>query len=152
MYAPNICILICSQVRDTYVAKGTYAFIYSNTRILQVNLWYLYIPYIFVRIYGALESSAWYQMVPACSSSYGWIFSLVISVHITTKFHHHKPALDASGGEWRCKYDASTRPRGRNRWCFGGVRGTKLSAHKKEEITILLQKPTLWANVLGTFS
>ena len=41
-------------------------------RIVQVIAWYLKIPYILVHMYGTLVYSAWYQVVPACNSSYGW--------------------------------------------------------------------------------
>ena len=49
------------------------------------------------------------------------------------------------------------RPRGRNRWCLGNVRGIKLNdtqthQYTREERTIILKKPTLWANVLGFYS
>ena len=50
--------------------------------------------------------------------------------------------------------------RGRYRWRFGGVRGTKFNAHThvhtntptSEAMIILLNKPTLWANVFEIFS
>ena len=82
--------ILFSQVRHTYVTKGTYAFIYSH-----VFYRWLYIPYILVHIYGALVYSAWYQVVAACNSSSGWNLSLVIRVHITTKLHELKTSLDA---------------------------------------------------------
>ena len=66
------------------------------------TLWYLYISYTIVHIYCALVYSAWYQVVPACKSSYGCNVSLIIRVHIT-KLHELKTALDASRGKWRCK-------------------------------------------------
>ena len=71
------------------------------------TLWYLYISYTIVHIYCALVYSAWYQVVPACKSSYGCNVSLIIRVHIT-KLHELKTALDASRGKWRCKQGAST--------------------------------------------
>ena len=48
--------------------------------------------------------------------------------------------------------------RGRNRWCLGGVRGTKLNAHTPtdrhtlEARIIKINKPMLSANGLGIFS
>ena len=73
----------------------------------------MYMPYRIVHIYGALVYSAWYKVVPALNSSYGNSsydrnFSLETGGHITTNFYELKPALDASSGERRCKYGAST--------------------------------------------
>ena len=94
------------QVRHTYVTKGTYAYIHTYSKgepRVPVHTIYsrTYISYC------ALVYSAWYQLAPACNSSYGWNFSLVIRVHIT-KLHELKTALDASRGKWRCKQGAST--------------------------------------------
>ena len=53
-----------SEVRRTYVTE--YVRIDILIRILQVNIWYLYIPGI---IYWYDKNSAWYQLVPACNPS-----------------------------------------------------------------------------------
>ena len=45
-----------------------------------------------------------------------------------------------------------SRPRGRNRFHVGGVRGTNPSAHTREVRKIKLNNGTLWANLLGIFS
>ena len=84
---------ISSQVRHTYVTKGTYAFIYSTygTREPGTCTYHIY-----SYIHGA-----WYELVPACNSSFGWNFSLLTRGHITTKLHELNIALDVSKGEWR---------------------------------------------------
>ena len=59
-----------------------------------------------------------------------------------------------------CRYHGGAnnghgRRQGRNRWRFGGVRGTKLNGQTNRqtgEVGITLLIPKLWANVLGIFS
>ena len=91
-----------------YARHNGYVRIHTFVRILQVMLWYPYIPFIIVSICCALVYSAWYQVLPACESSTGWNFSLVTIGHITTNPHEHTTALGASREEWRCRYGAST--------------------------------------------
>ena len=50
----------------TYVRHKGYVRIHISIRILQLIIWYLYIPFVPVHIYGALVYSAWCQVVPAC--------------------------------------------------------------------------------------
>ena len=69
-----------------------------------MNLWYLYIPYIFVHICCALVYSAWYEEVPAWYMLAIPVMPLVLRAHATTNVHELKTALDAGRGRWRCKY------------------------------------------------
>ena len=54
-------------------------------RILQVNLWYLYTPYIFVRICCVLVNSAWYPVVPAWCMLLIPVTPVVVRAHTTAK-------------------------------------------------------------------
>ena len=77
--------------------KGTYAFMYRWTC-------YLYIP-IYTRTYIG-RGTSWYQpVIPVSAGTSPW---QVEHIFITTKLHELKTALEASRGEWRCKYEAST--------------------------------------------
>ena len=59
-------------------------------RILQVNLRYPHIPYIFVHIYCALVYSTWYQAVPSLYKLVIPVTPVVARAHNTTKLHQLK--------------------------------------------------------------
>ena len=91
-----------------YVRHKWYVRVQIFVRIPQVNLWYLYIPHIFVYIYCALAYSAWCQLVPGWYQLVIPLTPVVIRAHTTTNLHELKMALDAGRGGWRCKQRAST--------------------------------------------
>ena len=108
-----------SQIRHTYVTKGTYAFIYSyytystGEPLAPVHTIYCIHTYctgensgtctypIFSYIYTVLSyivrGTSWYQPVIV-------VTPVVIRAHTTTNLHELKTALDAGRGGWSCKW------------------------------------------------
>ena len=130
--------------------KGTYAFMYRWTC-------YLYIP-IYTRTYIG-RGTSWYQpVIPVPAGTPPW---QVEHIFITTKLHELKNGVGREQRWMKVQIRGLHRCRqGRNWLRVGGVRRTNLSAYPhqhthgytREEITIVLKKLTLWANVLGIFS
>ena len=99
---------------------------------------------IYIRPYIVLVTS-WYQ--PGISlqhSSYGWNFSLVITAHTATTLHETQNGFGREQ-RWMEVQITGLHRRRRLVTCKGKGQWT----HTGEAITILLNTPTLWANVLG---
>ena len=86
-----------------YVRYKGYVCIHILIRILQANLWYLYMPYIFVHMYCALVYSAWFQVVSAWYMLVIPVTPVLIRAYTTTNLHELETALDAGRGGWRYK-------------------------------------------------
>ena len=120
-----------------YIRHKGYVRIYTFIRILPVNLWYLYVPYIFVHIYCALVCSACYQVVTAWYMLVIPVTPVIIRAHmhdVIHLYHGQSPRTQNCFGRGQKWMEVQIRGlhrrrRSRNRWCFGGVRGTNLNAH-----------------------
>ena len=111
----------------------------------------------------ALVYSAWY-LVPGTTSllSYQSVIPVTPGENLR-RYHHQAPRTQTGFGceqRWMAGIlrGLHRRHHGRNRFRVGGVRGPNLNAHTRihgytgEVRIIKLNKPTLWANVLGIFS
>ena len=124
--------------------------------MLQVSLVptcaYHIFPYIYAAVLSYIVPGTWYQpIIPVTTRTSPWQLEHVL-------YHDQAPRTQNGFGREQRRVKApiwslDRRRRGRNRWCFSGVRATKLNAHTTDIGRIIkLKKPTLWASVLGIFS
>ena len=87
--------------------KG-YVRIHISMRILQVNLWYLYIPYVLVHISALSDIVRGIRLIPGWCQPVIPVTPVQNRAHATINLHQLKPALDADRSGWRCKQRAFT--------------------------------------------
>ena len=117
-YKINICIYICSQVPGTWYAIRTSQRVHSYTHTSTC----------FIKSYTYINSTqiVWYQVV---------IYDIPIGACGKYSAYHHQAPRTQTGSrreqrwievQWRGLHK---RPRGRNGWSCGGVRGPRLDAY-----------------------